>query len=306
MTHIAVLMGGWSSERSVSLTSGDACSSGLSELGYKVSPVDVDRNVSTVLSELNPDIAFNALHGPHGEDGAIQGILEYMEIPYTHSGIMASALAMNKVRAKIVASASDVPVAESHVVSREVAASSHIIDPPYVVKPLAEGSSFGVTIVREGENRPPEFLVSSDWTYGEMVMVEPYIHGRELTCAVMGDRALGVTEIVPVDREFYDFSAKYEVGGSRHIVPADILPNIYQLVQKLSLRAHDALGCRGVSRSDFRWDDRPDGTGELVWLEVNTQPGMTPTSLVPELASHDGYDFCALLNWMVEDASCCR
>lgn len=306
MTHVAVLMGGWSSERPVSLSSGEACADTLEEIGYQVSRIDVDRDVSAKLAALKPDVAFNALHGPYGEDGTIQGILEYLDIPYTHSGVMASALAMDKERAKTVARRAGIPVAEAKVMHRFEAAKKHVMKPPYVVKPVAEGSSFGVLIVGEDRSTPPQELYSDEWPYGDTVMVERYIAGREFTCAVMGDVALGVTEIVPEGDTFYDYDAKYAEGGSKHILPANILPNIYQKIQTLSLKAHQAIGCRGVSRSDYRWDDRVNGTGELIWLEVNTQPGMTPTSLLPELAQHAGHDFGEFLKWIVEDASCRR
>ena len=266
----------------------------------------MDRNVSEVLSKLNPDVAFNALHGPYGEDGVVQGVLEYLEIPYTHSGVMASALAMDKERAKTIVRRVGVPVAEAKVVHRLEAAEKHLMKPPYVVKPLAEGSSFGVLIVGEDRSTPPQELYSDEWPYGDTIMVERFVYGRELTCAVMGDVALGVTEILPLGDTFYDYDAKYSEGGSKHVVPADILPNIYQKIQTLSLKAHEAIGCRGVSRSDFRLDDRVNGTGELIWLEVNTQPGMTPTSLLPELAQHAGHSFGEFLRWIVEDASCRR
>lgn len=304
--HVAVLMGGWSSEREVSLASGEPCAAGLERAGYRVTRVDVTRDVSAVLSRLAPDVAFNALHGPYGEDGTIQGVLEYLQIPYTHSGVMASALAMDKERAKKIAKAAGIPVAASKVMHRLEAAEKHVMEPPYVVKPVAEGSSFGVLIVREDMSKPPQELYSNEWPYGDIVMVEHYVGGRELTCAVMGDVALGVTEIVPTGPGFYDYDAKYAPGGSKHECPAKLKPNIYQNLQTLALKAHIAIGCRGVSRSDFRLDDHPMGTGELAWLEINTQPGMTPTSLVPEIAAHAGHDFEELLTWMVEDASCDR
>lgn len=304
--HVAVLMGGFSSERPVSLSSGKACADTLEEAGYRVSRVDVGRDVGSVLAELKPDVAFNALHGPFGEDGTIQGVLEYLQIPYTHSGVLASALAMNKEQAKRVAKAVGIPVAESKVMSRFAIGNKHPMPAPYVVKPVSEGSSFGIVIVDEGQSHPPQVIGSDEWRYGDTVMVERYIAGRELTCAVMGDVALGVTEIIPVGSKFYDFDAKYAAGGSKHECPANLKPNIYQKIQTLSLKAHQAIGCRGVSRSDFRYDDRRGEDGELIWLEVNTQPGMTPTSLVPEIALHAGHSFAELLSWMVEDASCLR
>ncbi|RUU84073.1 D-alanine--D-alanine ligase, partial [Mesorhizobium sp. M7A.T.Ca.TU.009.01.1.2] len=226
--------------------------------------------------------------------------------PYTHSGVLASALAMNKEQAKRVAKSVGIVVAESKVASRFAIQSKHPMKPPYVVKPVNEGSSFGVVIVHEGQSHPPQVLGSSEWKYGDTVMVERYIHGRELTCAVMGDVALGVCEIIPTGHSFYDYDSKYVAGGSKHECPAKVSPNIYQKIQTLALKAHQAIGCRGVSRSDFRYDDRHSENGEIVWLEVNTQPGMTPTSLVPEIAAQAGHSFGDLLSWMVEDASCLR
>jgi D-alanine-D-alanine ligase len=304
--HVAVLLGGFSSERPVSLSSGNACASALEQEGYEVTRVDVERDVGAVLAALKPDVVFNALHGPFGEDGTIQGILEYLGIPYTHSGVLASALAMNKEQAKRVAKAVGIPVAESKVLDRFAIKNKHPMKPPYVVKPVSEGSSFGVVIVKEDQSHPPQIITSTEWKYGATVMVERFIHGRELTCAVMGDVALGVTEIIPVGHSFYDYDSKYVAGGSKHECPAKISPNIYQKIQTLSLKAHQAIGCRGVSRSDFRYDDRHSESGELIWLEVNTQPGMTPTSLVPEIAAQAGHSFGDLVSWIVEDASCLR
>ena len=304
--HVAVLMGGFSSERPVSLASGAPCADALEEAGYRVTRVDVDRDIARVLADLKPDVAFNALHGPFGEDGTIQGILEYLSIPYTHSGVLASALAMHKELAKTDAKAAGIPIANSRVVNRFKIGADHPMKPPYVVKPINEGSSFGVVIVKEDQSHPPQIISSEDWRYGETVMVERYVHGRELTCAVMGDVALGVTEIIPQGHAFYDYDSKYVAGGSKHECPAKISPNIYQKIQTLALKAHQAIGCRGVSRSDFRYDDRHSENGELIWLEVNTQPGMTPTSLVPEIAAHAGHEFGEFLSWMVEDASCLR
>jgi D-alanine-D-alanine ligase len=304
--HVAVLMGGFSSERPVSLASGAPCADALEGAGYRVTRVDVDHDIARVLGDLKPDVAFNALHGPFGEDGTIQGILEYLQIPYTHSGVLASALAMDKAQAKIVAKAAGVPIAEQRLMNRFDFTSSHPIKPPYVVKPVREGSSFGVVIVQEDQSHPPQVITSNEWRYGDRVMVERYIHGRELTCGVMGDVALGVTEVVPQGHSFYDYDSKYVKGGSKHVLPAQISPNIYQKIQTLALKAHQAIGCRGVSRSDFRYDDRFSENGELVWLEINTQPGMTPTSLVPEMAEHAGHTFGEFLSWMVEDASCLR
>ncbi|WPE20665.1 D-alanine--D-alanine ligase [Shinella zoogloeoides] len=304
--HVAVLMGGFSSERPVSLSSGNACADTLEAVGYRVTRVDVGHDVASVLADLKPDVAFNALHGPFGEDGTIQGILEYLEIPYTHSGVLASALAMDKAQAKIIAKAAGIPVAEQRLMNRFDFTSSHPMKPPYVVKPVREGSSFGVVMVKEDQSHPPQIITSSEWRYGDSVMVERYVYGRELTCGVMGDVALGVTEVIPQGHSFYDYDSKYVKGGSKHVIPAQISPNIYQKVQTLALKAHQAIGCRGVSRSDFRYDDRFSENGELIWLEINTQPGMTPTSLVPEMADHAGHSFGEFLKWMVEDASCLR
>jgi len=304
--HVAVLMGGWSAEREVSLSSGRACADALEARGYRVSRVDVGRDIAAVLDRLKPDVAFNALHGRVGEDGTIQGILEVARIPYTHSGVLASALAMNKDRAKVVMSAAGVPVAHGRVVTRQEAAERHVLPPPYVLKPVSEGSSVGVIIVREDRSHPPQELLRADWPHGDLLLAEKFIAGRELTCAVMGDRALDVIDIRPATGEFYDYDAKYAQGGSIHVIPAEIKPNIYQQIQQLALTAHQALGCRGVSRADFRYDDRPDGSGELVCLEVNTQPGMTATSLVPDAAAYAGLSFGELVEWMVKDASCDR
>ncbi|NDV85544.1 D-alanine--D-alanine ligase [Aurantimonas aggregata] len=304
--NVAVLMGGFSSERPVSLRSGAACAAALETAGYNVTTVDVGRDVATVLSELRPDVAFNALHGPYGEDGTIQGILEYLQIPYTHSGVLASALAMNKQIAKTIASAAGIPVAEAKVMHRHEAAKAHVLSPPYVVKPVAEGSSFGVLIVREDQEHPPQQLYGADWPYGDIVMVERFVHGREFTCAVMGDVALEVCEIIPEGHTFYDYDSKYVAGGSRHVVPAEIPAAVTRRIQEWSLTAHRGIGCRGVSRSDFRYDDRFGEGGEVIWLEINTQPGMTEVSLVPDIAAASGHSFPELLTWMVEDASCGR
>ncbi len=301
--HVAVLMGGFSSEREVSLSSGRECAKALEERGYRVSRVDVTRNVGRELYDLKPDVAFNALHGPFGEDGTIQGILEFLAIPYTHSGVLASALAMNKEKAKIVFAAAGLPLVEHTIVNRLDAAREHVMAPPYVLKPIAEGSSYGVLIVREDAEHPPQELFREDWRYGEFLLAERYVPGLELTCAVIGDRATEVLEIVPVGHAFYDYDSKYVPGGSRHEVPARLSPNVNQTCRKVTLEAHRALGCRGVSRADFRFDPSRE---ELVLLEVNTQPGMTPTSLVPDLAAYDGMTFGALVEWMVEDASCGR
>jgi D-alanine-D-alanine ligase len=303
--HVAVLMGGWSNERQVSLSSGKECAAALRRAGYTVTEVDVGRDLADVLKALKPDVAFNALHGPAGESGMIQGLLELLQIPYTHSGILASALAMDKHQAKIMLKAAGIPVTDHLIVSRGEAGRDHVMAPPYVIKPISDGSSFGVFIVKADQSHPPQEILREDWNSGEEVMVERYIPGRELTCAVMGDVALGVTEIV-TDLAFYNYEAKYAEGGSRHIIPAQVKPKIYDKVQELSLKAHAAFGCRGVTRTDFRYNDAAGEDGELVCLEINTQPGMTPTSLAPEQAAYAGHSFEELVSWMVEDASCNR
>jgi D-alanine-D-alanine ligase len=300
--HVAVLMGGWSAEREVSLRSGRACAEALARLGYRVTRIDVGRDIAAVLTTVKPDVAFNVLHGRPGEDGTLQGVLEVLAIPYTHSGVMASAVAMQKDIAKTLFRAADVPVAEGLLASRFDAAKEHLLPPPYVIKPIAEGSSVGVFIVNADHRHPPQELTRPDWSYGDRVIIEKYIAGKELTCAVMGEEALGVIEIVPAVR-FYDYEAKYAPGGSKHLLPAPLSSFVYQQARRLALVAHKALGCRGVSRADFRYDDRIEGTGGLVCLEVNTQPGMTETSLVPELAAHAGITFDELVRWIVEDAS---
>jgi D-alanine-D-alanine ligase len=304
--HVAVLMGGLSAEREVSLNSGKACAEALEGSGYKVTRIDAGRDLAQRLREAQPEVCFNALHGRWGEDGCVQGLLELLGIPYTHSGVLASALAMHKERAKAMMRAAGVPVADGKVVTPGQAAREHVLPRPYVLKPVSEGSSVGVFIVRADHEHPPQQLNDPGWAYGDL-LAEPFIPGRELTCAVMGDRALGVIEIVPAETlSFYNYEAKYAEGGSRHVLPAPILPDVYQLVQKMALTAHRALGCRGVSRADFRFDDTPNGSGDVVCLEVNTQPGMTATSLVPELAAHAGLSFAELVSWMVEEASCNR
>ena len=304
--HVAVLMGGWSSERPVSLSSGASCADALESAGFKVTRVDVQRDIAQVLADLKPDVAFNALHGPFGEDGCIQGVLEVLGLPYTHSGVMGSSVAMNKEKAKDIMRAAGIPVAEAKVMHRLEAAREHALPTPYVIKPVCEGSSFGVLIVKQGQAHPPQELYSDEWPYGDIVMVERYIAGRELTCAAMGERALDVIDIVSNNNSFYDFDAKYAPGGSSHILPAILKPNVYEYIQSLTITAHEALGCRGISRADFRYDESVGEDGELICLEVNTQPGMTPTSLVPELAAKAGFDFEQLVSWMVEDASCGR
>lgn len=305
--HVAVLMGGWSAEREVSLNSGNGCADALESEGYRVTRIDVTPDLAKDLADVRPDVCFNALHGNWGEDGCVQGLLEVMGLPYTHSGVLASALAMHKQRAKDVMAAAGIPVAQGRVVTRAEAAKAHPLPTPYVLKPVSEGSSVGVFIVTEDYGHPPQQLHAPDWPHGDQLLAERFIPGRELTCAVLGDRALGVIEIKPAaSLQFYNYEAKYAEGGSIHVLADDLSPDIYQSVRSYSLKAHAALGCQGVTRADFRFDDTPGGTGELICLEVNTQPGMTKTSLVPDLAGFEGISFGELVRWIVEDAGCRR
>jgi D-alanine-D-alanine ligase len=296
--HVAVLMGGLSSEREVSLVSGKACADALERSGARVTRIDAGRDLAQVLTTARPDVVFNALHGEWGEDGCVQGVLETLGIPYSHCGVLASALAMDKAKSKAVMAAAGVSVPGGGLFDRFVAAREHVMAPPYVVKPNAEGSSVGVFLVFEGANGPPQELVSPSWTYGDEVMIEPYVPGKELAVAVMDGKALAVTQILP-RTGFYDYEAKYGENGSRHVVPAALASEVTERAMRMAERAHAALGCRGVTRSDLRYDDVND---ILVLLEVNTQPGMTPTSLVPEQAAHLGVGFDDLVCWIVEDA----
>jgi D-alanine-D-alanine ligase len=302
--HVAVLLGGFSAEREVSLSTGKECADALEAECYRVTRVDADRDLATTLKTLKPDACFNALHGRWGEDGCVQGILEVLQIPYTHSGVMASSVAMHKEQTKRIVAAAGVPIAEALSVTPAEALASHVMEPPYVAKPIAEGSSVGVVIVRSGANRPPETIRQIPVTRDGHLMVERYIAGRELTCGVIGDAVTEIIDIVAADHlQFYDYEAKYAPGGSKHILPANIPSNVRDAIRKHTLTAHQTLGCRGVSRCDFRWD--PD-TNDLIFLEINTQPGMTPTSLIPELAAAAGLTFQQLVAWLVEDASCDR
>jgi len=296
--HIAVLMGGWSAEREVSLVSGASVSKALLELGHRVTSIDVQRDMGALLTRLypRPDAVFNALHGRFGEDGCVQGLLDILDVPYTHSGLLASALAMDKPMSKSIFAAAGIPVAEHKIASRDEILSGDVMERPYVIKPLNEGSSVGVHIVREGDNDLP--LTKTSWPYGQSVMVEKFISGRELTVAVMGGRPLVVTEIT-TQRGFYDYDAKYADGGSTHVIPADLEKSVYDEAMELSRRAHETIGCRGLSRADLRYDGN-----NLYMLEINTQPGMTPTSLVPEQAEYVGLSFSELIDWMVENAEC--
>lgn len=301
MKHVAVLMGGWSAEREVSLRSGTACADAAEKAGFRVTRIDIDRDIATTLRSLKPDVALNVLHGRPGEDGTLQGMLEILGIPYSHSGVMASSVAMQKDIAKTVLKAGGVPVPGGGLYGRMDVAKAHILPPPYVIKPVAEGSSVGVFIVREDQAHPPQELTRADWTFGEQVLVEPFIPGKELTCAVLGDKPLGVIEII-ANTKFYDYEAKYAPGGSTHLLPAPVPSDVYEECRRLAVLAHKALGCRGVTRADFRYDESK-GVAGIACLEVNTQPGMTETSLVPELAAHAGISFPELVRWMVEDAS---
>ena len=296
---VAVVMGGPSAEREVSLSSGRECATALRDAGYDVVELDAGSDLAARLKEISPDVIFNALHGRWGEDGCVQGMFEWLRIPYTHSGVLASALAMDKQRAKEVFKAAGLPVMESVISQKSEVSARHVMEPPYVVKPNNEGSSVGIYIVSAGANTPPKLAD----TMPDEVMVETYAPGRELTTTVMGDRALGVTDIIT--EGWYDYEAKYAEGGSRHEIPANVPQEIYDTCMEYAVRAHKALGCRGVSRTDFRWDESRGRDG-LILLEVNTQPGMTPTSLSPEQAAHNGMSFAQFCSWMVEDASCDR
>ena len=297
--HVAVLMGGPSSEREVSLSTGRGCARALRDAGYDVTEIDAGPDLAERLRAVAPDAVFNALHGRWGEDGCVQGLLEWLRIPYTHSGVLTSALAIDKTLSKQAYARAGLPVVDSRMVSRDEAAAAHILPPPYVIKPNNEGSSVGIHIVEAGANRPP--ALGPDMP--ERVMVETYAPGRELTCTVLGDRALDVTEIVT--EGWYDYEAKYAEGGSRHVVPAQIPGDIAEACRDYALKAHAALGCRSISRTDFRWDEGR-GLEGLILLETNTQPGMTPTSLSPEQAAVAGIDFATLCAGLVEDASCDR
>lgn len=303
--RVAVLLGGLSAEREVSLNSGHGCAAALREEGFEVVEIDPSTfDLAAQLNEAKPDVVFNALHGRWGEDGCVQGLLELMRLPYTHSGVLASALAMHKQRAKDVFCVAGLPVVASRVIDRREAAQRHLMEPPYVIKPVNEGSSVGVFIIRKGDNRPPQALGTQTWTLSDEMMIEEYVPGRELSIGVMGGRALAVTEIT-TSHSFYDYEAKYSEGGSQHVIPAQIPDAVAREAMALAEKAHAALGCRGVTRTDLRYDDT-QGQNRLVLLEVNTQPGMTKTSLVPEQAAFAGYSYGALCRWIVEDASCGR
>jgi D-alanine-D-alanine ligase len=300
---VALLMGGWSPEREVSLSSGRECGKALVDHGYRVKAIDVSRDLPALLAALDPrpDVIFNALHGVGGEDGTLQAVFEMLRIPYTHSGVLASALAMHKPTAKILFAEAGLPVVDGVVSCAGELAVQDPMPAPFVVKPSNQGSSVGVRIVRIGDNSWREEVAG--WAFGAEIMVERFVPGRELTVAVMGERALGVCEIVPRG-SFYDYTAKYAEGGSDHLVPAPVPQRVYEEALDIALRAHRALGCRGVSRADLRYDDTASGDGRVYLLEVNTQPGMTPTSLVPDIARHAGIGFDELVVWIVEHAAC--
>ncbi len=303
--RVAVLKGGMSPERDVSLVSGEACAQALRGEGFDVVEIDVGHNLWEQLHEADPDVVFNALHGAWGEDGRVQGILDLFGAPYTHSGVMASALAMDKHRTKAVLRDVGITVPKGTLAERMSVAEAHPMDPPYVVKPNAQGSSVGVYIVKDGANSPPKGVADNE-DMGDLVLVEEFIPGRELTVSVMDGKALAVTEIIPT-KGWYDFEAKYADGGSRHVIPAEIPQEVEELCKTWALLAHETLGCRGVTRSDFRFNDinndLSDIVNKIVMLELNTQPGMTPTSLVPEQAEYLGMTFGQLCRWIVEDAS---
>lgn len=296
---VAVLKGGPSAEREVSLSTGAECAQGLRTAGFNVVEIDAGPNLVADLRDAAPDVVFNALHGRWGEDGCVQGILEWMGLPYTHSGVLASSLAMDKQRSKTVFKAAGLPVVESILIDRETLAEGHPMAVPYVIKPNNEGSSVGVYLVDDAVAPPPEMSAEMPQT----VMAETFAPGRELTATVLGDKPLTVTDILT--DTWYDYEAKYVEGGSQHVVPADVPAEVFQACLDLALKAHQALGCRGMSRTDFRWD-AARGLEGLIILETNTQPGMTPTSLSPEQAAVMGIDFPSLCAWLVEDASCDR
>jgi D-alanine-D-alanine ligase len=303
--RVAVLFGGISAEREVSLSTGRQVVIALRSAGFEVHPIEVTQDLGAVIEALRdprPDVVFNALHGRFGEDGAIQGVLDWLGLPYTHSGVRASALAMDKVAAKAVFAAAGLPVPRGQVVEIAALEADDPMPRPYVVKPANEGSSVGVEIIMAGDNRRAE--IARAWRFGPTALVEEFVPGRELTVGVMGERALAVTEVIAEAGSFYDYDSKYADGGSRHVIPARVHPDTYDRAMTVAVAAHRALGCRGATRADFRYDDTDGEPGRLVLLEVNTQPGLTPTSLLPEQAAHHGIGFPALCAWMVENASC--
>ncbi|MBS1303813.1 D-alanine--D-alanine ligase [Loktanella sp. SALINAS62] len=298
-SKVVVVMGGPSAEREVSLSTGHECAQALREAGFEVIELDAGRDLATRLTDVAPDVVFNALHGRWGEDGCIQGLLEWMRIPYTHSGVLASALTLDKQRTKAAYIDAGLPVVPSLIARAADVRAGHVMVPPYVVKPNNEGSSVGIYLVHDAADGPPQLAD----TMPDSVLVEAFAPGRELTVTVLGNRALTVTDILTDG--WYDYTAKYTEGGSRHVIPADLPPNIFDACMDYALKAHLLLGCRGISRTDFRWDESR-GLAGLILLETNTQPGMTPTSLAPEQAAHVGIDFPSLCRTLVEDASCDR
>lgn len=298
--HVAVLMGGMSSEREVSLSSGKGIVAALEALGYQVTSVDPGRDTAEVLARVKPDVVFNALHGPYGEDGCIPGLLEVMGIPYTHSGVLASALGMDKVKSRDIFMSNGIRCAEGKLVHKW---ENHKGDPmprPYVAKPLYEGSSIGVEVVFEGDDFD---FAKYTWPYGDSILVERYIPGREIQVAVLNDKAIGAIEIRPKGR-FYDYEAKYTEGKAEHIMPAPISKEAYEEVLAIGEKVHTILGCRSVSRVDFRYDDTPGGDGNFYILEINTHPGFTPLSLVPEIAAYNGITYAQLVDMLVKEARC--
>ncbi len=300
MTHVAVLMGGMSQEREVSLVTGAAVAESLNKLGFQVTSIDVSHNLSSVLDSLSPDIAFNALHGRFGEDGTVQGLLETLRIPYTHSGVLASALAMDKIMSKKVFLQAGINCTEGRVFSIDEVCSDHVFEPPYVIKPINEGSSVGVSIIMENEHVPTRNKIQ--WGCSDKVLVEKYVHGKEVTVAIVDDKAIGVTEIQSLHK-FYDYEAKYQKGQSKHLVPAPLPKDEYEEVMEISLAAHQALGCRGISRADFRYNNFSSNK-KFFLMEINTQPGFTPVSLVPEIALFAGISFDEIVQLLIDDAGC--
>ncbi len=301
LTHIAVLMGGWSAEREVSLVSGGAVKNALIAEGYKVTTIDVNRDFPKEIQQIKPDIVFNALHGRWGEDGCVQGVLELLKIPYTHSGVLASAIAMNKPLANRIFTQAGIVCPKNLIINRKNLTISKTMKPPFVVKPINEGSSVGVIVVIDEDDLAP--LKTNEWKWGNQVLVENYIPGRDIQVVVMGDKAIGAIEIQPIGR-FYDYESKYTAGKAQHIVPAPIHSDAYQEALELATLAHMSIGCRGVTRTDLRYDDSEGEPGKLYVLEINTQPGMTPLSLVPEVAANYGMGFNDLVCWMVKEARC--
>lgn len=298
--HIAIVCGGISKEREISLQSGAVVEEAAKASGYKTTLIDANYDLAANLIEVKPDAIFNALHGVWGEDGLVQGLFETLNIPYTHSGVLASALAMDKAKAKAIFKEAGLPISKHKIVSRQEAASKHILPPPYVIKPIGEGSSLGIMIVREGANTPPQILTSSDWEFGNEVMVEEYVAGQEFSCAILNDEVLGIAEIITDDGKFYDYQQKYDENGAKHEVPAKVNESLTKQINEISLTAHKILGCRGTTRVDFRYNKK---TNQLALLEINTQPGMMKASLVPEIACSAGMDIQTLVRNITDDAS---